>query len=223
MSGVGRKDSLQCFHERSSGNTVQIQAKLQAIEVPSPSSSSMQRCTPRRELATYGGPQPIEVKRRESIANGPGHSCKSRRRAAGASTMGTRVTGRTTRDGRSDRQSKPWQRDNRTGGSDNMEAKPTTRPDPRYKVHTIMTEPIDKIFEDNTNLFTKPPKTPGVQGKFKNSKKFCKFHEIAGHNTHECISLRDEVERLVREGKLQHLVKGDSGTGQSADKNKSMG
>ena len=105
------------------------------------------------ELATYGGPQPIEVKRRKASLTGPDTPQKPK--AGGWSKHnGNKRDREDNRDGRNDRQSKPWQRDNQTGGSDNREAKPMTRPDPRYRVHTVMNEPIDKIFEDNTNLFT---------------------------------------------------------------------
>ncbi|XP_022003908.1 uncharacterized protein LOC110901385 [Helianthus annuus] len=37
---------------------------------------------------------------------------------------------------------------------------------------------------------------------------FCEFHKDIGHLTDDCISLRQEIERALKGGKLTHLVKG---------------
>ncbi|XP_024018676.1 uncharacterized protein LOC112090792 [Morus notabilis] len=36
----------------------------------------------------------------------------------------------------------------------------------------------------------------------RNQNKYCRFHGESGHTTAECYDLRDEVERLIREGRL---------------------
>ncbi|CAL2227858.1 unnamed protein product [Prunus armeniaca] len=36
--------------------------------------------------------------------------------------------------------------------------------------------------------------------------KFCRYHQQNSHNTEDCISLRKIVERLIREGKLDHYI-----------------
>ncbi|XP_021996104.1 uncharacterized protein LOC110893299 [Helianthus annuus] len=53
--------------------------------------------------------------------------------------------------------------------------------------------------------FPTPPKlrNPGD----KNSKKYCDYHHARGHNTDDCWSLKQEIEKAVRSGKLSHLVK----------------
>ncbi|XP_020549795.1 uncharacterized protein LOC105162948 [Sesamum indicum] len=40
----------------------------------------------------------------------------------------------------------------------------------------------------------------------KNSHKYCRFHKDKGHNTEDCYQLRDEIERLIRQGYLKHLI-----------------
>ncbi|KAL2228385.1 UNVERIFIED_CONTAM: hypothetical protein Sindi_1818200 [Sesamum indicum] len=40
----------------------------------------------------------------------------------------------------------------------------------------------------------------------KNSHKYCRFHKDKGHNTEDCYQLRDEIERLVRQGYFKHLI-----------------
>lgn len=36
---------------------------------------------------------------------------------------------------------------------------------------------------------------------------YCKYHEQKGHTTNECIQLRHLIDKLVKEGKMDHLVK----------------
>ncbi|MFS7907637.1 putative nucleotidyltransferase, Ribonuclease H [Helianthus anomalus] len=43
---------------------------------------------------------------------------------------------------------------------------------------------------------------------------YCEYHKDSGHTTNNCISLRLEIERALKEGKLQHLLPG----GQKATK-----
>ncbi|XP_011072309.1 uncharacterized protein LOC105157596 [Sesamum indicum] len=40
----------------------------------------------------------------------------------------------------------------------------------------------------------------------KNSNKYCKFHKDKGHNTEDCYQLKDEIERLKRQGYFKHLI-----------------
>ncbi|KAJ0854296.1 hypothetical protein HanRHA438_Chr14g0661051 [Helianthus annuus] len=37
---------------------------------------------------------------------------------------------------------------------------------------------------------------------------YCEYHKDSGHTTNNCISLRLEIERALKEGKLQHLLPG---------------
>ncbi|XP_076917805.1 uncharacterized protein LOC143578002 [Bidens hawaiensis] len=40
-----------------------------------------------------------------------------------------------------------------------------------------------------------------------NPNKHCMFHEDIGHDTNECISLKNEIESAIKSGKLYHLLK----------------
>ncbi|XP_076932259.1 uncharacterized protein LOC143597731 [Bidens hawaiensis] len=40
-----------------------------------------------------------------------------------------------------------------------------------------------------------------------NPNKHCMFHEDIGHDTNECISLKNEIESAIKSGKLDHLLK----------------
>lgn len=48
---------------------------------------------------------------------------------------------------------------------------------------------------------------PIMKRTFLNPKKHCTFHDDIGHNTDECVTLRNEIEVAVKSGKLEHLVK----------------
>ncbi|XP_024028353.1 uncharacterized protein LOC112093678 [Morus notabilis] len=39
----------------------------------------------------------------------------------------------------------------------------------------------------------------------RNQNKYCRFHGDVGHNTNDCADLKDEIERLIREGRLQEF------------------
>ncbi|XP_022856802.1 uncharacterized protein LOC111377884 [Olea europaea var. sylvestris] len=54
----------------------------------------------------------------------------------------------------------------------------------------------------------KPMLTPS--GK-RNQSKYCNFHRDHGHDTEECLQLKEEIERLLRRGLLARYVKNDKG------------
>ncbi|EXB66605.1 hypothetical protein L484_024901 [Morus notabilis] len=37
----------------------------------------------------------------------------------------------------------------------------------------------------------------------RNQKKFCRFHGDVGHHTNDCADLKDEIKRVIHEGRLQ--------------------
>ncbi|GJV92771.1 hypothetical protein Tco_1540584 [Tanacetum coccineum] len=41
----------------------------------------------------------------------------------------------------------------------------------------------------------------------RNNSKFCEFHKEVRHNTDECMHLRREIEELIKNGKLSHVIK----------------
>ena len=38
-------------------------------------------------------------------------------------------------------------------------------------------------------------------------KGYCEYHAQKGHTTNECVQLRQLIEKLVKEGRLDHLMK----------------
>lgn len=51
----------------------------------------------------------------------------------------------------------------------------------------------------------------------RNHNKYCRFHGEVGHNTNDCMDLKDEIERLIREGRLQELWAERRNEGQRED------
>ena len=39
-----------------------------------------------------------------------------------------------------------------------------------------------------------------------NKNKYCCFHRYHGHDTDECYDLKQQIENLIRQGKLRHFV-----------------
>ncbi|GKA78309.1 hypothetical protein Tco_0784846, partial [Tanacetum coccineum] len=50
-----------------------------------------------------------------------------------------------------------------------------------------------------------PPMTTPVKNR--NNNKFCEFHGEVGHNTDECMHLKRQIEELLKNGKLSHVIK----------------
>ena len=50
-----------------------------------------------------------------------------------------------------------------------------------------------------------PEKMKGDPNK-RNKNKYCRFHRDHGHDTDECYDLKQQVENLIRQGKLTHFV-----------------
>lgn len=45
-----------------------------------------------------------------------------------------------------------------------------------------------------------------AKAQMKDIKRFCTYHESPGHYTHECRQLKEEIESLIRDGKLEEWV-----------------
>ncbi|GJV89977.1 hypothetical protein Tco_1533915 [Tanacetum coccineum] len=59
--------------------------------------------------------------------------------------------------------------------------------------------------EKVVKTFTKPPK---MISKARDMSKYCEFHQDYGHNTNVCRELKNQIEEVVKSGKLAHLIKG---------------
>ncbi|GJW19427.1 hypothetical protein Tco_0026863 [Tanacetum coccineum] len=67
-------------------------------------------------------------------------------------------------------------------------------------------KPPKEIFAlDKGKFKAPPPMTTPVEKR--NHAKFCEFHGEVGHNTNECMHLKKQIEEMLKEGKLSHLIK----------------
>ncbi|KAK6137891.1 hypothetical protein DH2020_028349 [Rehmannia glutinosa] len=70
---------------------------------------------------------------------------------------------------------------------------------------------------ERTDMLRWPKKMKTTSGR-RNMEKYCRFHKDHGHDTEDCIQLRDEIERLIQQGYLQNFVlKEERGQNQEED------
>ncbi|XP_024030282.1 uncharacterized protein LOC112094193 [Morus notabilis] len=50
-----------------------------------------------------------------------------------------------------------------------------------------------------------PPRVNEVGPQPKEPEKYCRFHGDVGHHTNDCADLKDEIERVIRDGRLQEF------------------
>ncbi|XP_076950172.1 uncharacterized protein LOC143623065 [Bidens hawaiensis] len=74
---------------------------------------------------------------------------------------------------------------------------------------TQLSKTPSEILTTENLTFRKPQPIP--RKLFLDTKKHCSYHNDVGHNTNECVALRNEIEAAVKNGKLEHLVKGVRG------------
>ena len=78
------------------------------------------------------------------------------------------------------------------------------RPYSNYSDYTSLLHNLEYIFHmDNWN---KIPLARPLKNSGKNQDQFCHYHNSLGHWTSACYVLRDAIEQLVREEKLQKFV-----------------
>uniref|UniRef100_A0A2N9FPR8 Integrase catalytic domain-containing protein n=1 Tax=Fagus sylvatica TaxID=28930 RepID=A0A2N9FPR8_FAGSY len=87
------------------------------------------------------------------------------------------------------------------------ERKRTTAPPVKFSSFTPLNTPIDKLLlqiQDDPSL-----RWPGKIRSDPNSRPknlYCRFHRDHGHLTEECVALKEQIETLIRQGKLQKYV-----------------
>nr|GFC23158.1 reverse transcriptase domain-containing protein [Tanacetum cinerariifolium] len=72
--------------------------------------------------------------------------------------------------------------------------------------YTPLTKTPKEILASEGTNFLKPPpmRTPEEQ---RVGNGYCEYHGQKGHTTNECVQLRQLIDKLVKEGRLDHLVK----------------
>ncbi|KAM1104895.1 hypothetical protein ACFX13_013510 [Malus domestica] len=86
------------------------------------------------------------------------------------------------------------------------QARVRTAPTPRYKAYTPLNATCVAIYPSIAHLIPKPkPRHPDYKST-KNTGTLCCYHEHNGHDGEKCITLRDHIEALAREGKFDQFL-----------------
>ena len=77
----------------------------------------------------------------------------------------------------------------------------------RSQHYTPLNAPLDQVLmqiKDDPSL--KWPEKMKEDPNKRNKNKYCHFHRDYGHDTDECYDLKQQIENLIRQGKLRHFV-----------------
>ncbi|KAM2422071.1 hypothetical protein ACFXTH_028323 [Malus domestica] len=86
------------------------------------------------------------------------------------------------------------------------QARVRTIPTSRYEAYTPLNATCVAIYPSITHLIPKPKLRHPDYKPTKNMGTFCYYHEHNGHDGEKCITLRDHIEALAREGKLNQFL-----------------
>ena len=77
----------------------------------------------------------------------------------------------------------------------------------RFTSFTPLTAPIDQVLMQikDEEALTFPRKLKSDPNKWSKNK-YCRFHRDHGHDTADCYDLKQQIEALIRQGKLQKFV-----------------
>ncbi|KAL2238147.1 UNVERIFIED_CONTAM: Retrovirus-related Pol polyprotein from transposon [Sesamum indicum] len=99
--------------------------------------------------------------------------------------------------------------ENREGSGNKQKPEKQKEPKyiPKYHNYTPLAMSREKalMMVENADVLKWPRHTRYTPSK-KFSNKYCRFHRERGHNTEECFQLKDEIERLVRQGYFRDRV-----------------
>ena len=85
------------------------------------------------------------------------------------------------------------------------------RPKPsggRFMSFTLLMTPIDQVLMQikDEEALTYPRKLKGDPNR-RSKDKYCRFHRDHGHDTADCYDLKQQIEALIKQGKLQKFVR----------------
>ena len=95
----------------------------------------------------------------------------------------------------------------RTGENKDRDNRKANSSSGRSQHCTPLNVPLDQVLmqiKDDPSLKW-PKKMKGDPGKC-NKNKYCHFHKDHKHDMDECYDLKQQVENLIRQGKLRHFV-----------------
>ena len=90
---------------------------------------------------------------------------------------------------------------------DRREERRSKPPTGRFTNFTPLNAPIDQVLMQikDKGALTFPGKLKRNPNK-RSRDKYCHFHRDRGHDTFECYDLKQQIEALIRQGKLQRFV-----------------
>ncbi|KAM0956159.1 hypothetical protein ACFX2A_024969 [Malus domestica] len=77
---------------------------------------------------------------------------------------------------------------------------------PRYEAYTPLNTTCVAIYPSIAHLKPKPKQRHPDYKPTKNTGTFCCYHEHNGHDSEKCITLRNHIEALAREGKIDRFL-----------------
>ncbi|XP_057761514.1 uncharacterized protein LOC130981815 [Arachis stenosperma] len=77
----------------------------------------------------------------------------------------------------------------------------------KYHNYTLFRVSLIDVYKEVCHTEKIPPARP-LKGKRGggNRNEYCEYHRVRGHSTNECVDLKNVVEKLVREGKLDRFL-----------------
>ena len=87
---------------------------------------------------------------------------------------------------------------------------------------TPLVIPVNKILTQiKDEHYLKWPRPLHSSPNIRDKRKYCRFHKDYGHYTKDCRDLKEQIEELIRRGKLQKFVKkGDSSRSRDDNRDK---
>ena len=83
-----------------------------------------------------------------------------------------------------------------------------TKKTPRTVKFTLLVTHVDNILvQIKDEHYLKWPRPLHSSPNVHDKKKYCRFHRDHGHYTEDCRDLKEQIEELIRKGKLQKYVK----------------
>ena len=79
-------------------------------------------------------------------------------------------------------------------------------PPERFRNYAPLNASITQVLMEVREQLPRPERMRMHLGKH-NPNKFCLYHRDHGHDTEECIQLRDEIEELIRRGRLDRFIR----------------
>ncbi|CAL2251411.1 unnamed protein product [Prunus armeniaca] len=79
-------------------------------------------------------------------------------------------------------------------------------PKPRFEVFTTLNTTYENVLVHEAPIIPQPPSRKPGSKPMPNTGVFCRFHQFGGHDTESCVALRNIIEGLIREGKLDKYV-----------------